>query len=103
MTASGFFTAEIREAGERVGFTINTLDGCSGVLSHIRFGGGARVGRYGVDVKGFEDLVLRASRRARQGSASSTRSERWSAFASLLRGGLSILTLASREVASSPR
>jgi nucleoside-triphosphatase len=58
MTASGFFTAEIREAGERVGFTINTLDGCSGVLSHIRFGGGARVGRYGVDVKGFEDLVL---------------------------------------------
>jgi nucleoside-triphosphatase len=58
MTVSGFFTAEIREAGDRVGFTIKTLDGGSGVLSHIRFGGGARVGRYGVDVKGFEDLVL---------------------------------------------
>ncbi len=58
VTASGFFTAEIRESGERVGFTINTLDGRSGVLSHIRIGGGARVGRYGVDVKGFEGLIL---------------------------------------------
>ncbi len=58
LDVSGFFTAEIRESGERVGFTINTPDGRSGVLSHIRFGGGARVGRYGVDVKGFEGLVL---------------------------------------------
>jgi nucleoside-triphosphatase len=58
MTASGFYTAEIRESGERVGFAVSTLDGRSGVLSHIRLGGGARVGRYGVDVKGFEGLVL---------------------------------------------
>ncbi|MGE5844115.1 MAG: nucleoside-triphosphatase [Syntrophaceae bacterium] len=58
LTASGFYTAEIRESGERVGFAVSTLDGRSGVLSHIRFGGGARVGRYGVDVKGFEGLVL---------------------------------------------
>lgn len=58
VAASGFFTAEIRESGERAGFTVNTLDGGSGVLSHIRFGGGVRVGRYGVDVNGFEGLVL---------------------------------------------
>ena len=58
VSMSGFFTAEIRESGERVGFTINTLDGRSGVLSHIRIGGGARIGRYGVDVRGFESLVL---------------------------------------------
>jgi nucleoside-triphosphatase len=58
VAASGFYTAEIRESGERVGFAVSTLDGRSGVLSHIRFGGGARVGRYGVDVKGFEGLVL---------------------------------------------
>ncbi len=58
LDVSGFFTAEIRESGERVGFAINTLDGRSGVLSHIRIGGGARVGRYGVDVKGFEGLIL---------------------------------------------
>jgi nucleoside-triphosphatase THEP1 len=55
---SGFFTAEMRESGERVGFTVNTLDGQSGLLAHVRIGGGARVGRYGVDVVGFEGLVL---------------------------------------------
>jgi len=58
VAAAGFVTAEIRESGERVGFTINTLDGRSGVLSHIRIGGGASVGRYGVDVKGFEGMIL---------------------------------------------
>jgi nucleoside-triphosphatase len=58
VTASGFFTAEIREAGNRAGFAINTLDGRSGLLAHVRTGGNARVGRYGVDVAGFEDLVL---------------------------------------------
>jgi nucleoside-triphosphatase THEP1 len=58
MTVSGFFTAEIREAGDRVGFTINTLDGRSGLLAHVRTGGRARVGRYGVDVPGFESLAL---------------------------------------------
>jgi nucleoside-triphosphatase len=58
VTASGFFTAEIREAGERVGFAINTLDGRSGLLAHVRTGGNARVGRYGVDVTGFEGIAL---------------------------------------------
>jgi nucleoside-triphosphatase len=67
VAASGFFTAEIRESDERVGFTINTLDGRSGVLSHIRIGGAARVGRYGVDVKGFEGLVLPLLERGRAG------------------------------------
>ena len=55
---SGFFTAEIREAGGRVGFTANALDGRTAPLAHVRIGGGARVGRYGVDVAGFEGLVL---------------------------------------------
>jgi nucleoside-triphosphatase THEP1 len=56
--ASGFFTAEMRESGERVGFAVSTLDGRSGLLAHVRIGGRARVGRYGVDVAGFEGLVL---------------------------------------------
>jgi len=55
---SGFFTAEIRESGGRVGFTVNALDGRRAPLAHVRIGGGARVGRYGVDVAGFEGLVL---------------------------------------------
>lgn len=58
VAASGFFTAEIRESGNRVGFAVNTLDGRSGLLAHIRLGGRVRVGRYGVDVRGFEGLVL---------------------------------------------
>jgi len=55
---SGFFTAEIRESGGRVGFTVNALDGRRATLAHVRIGGCARVGRYGVDVAGFEGLVL---------------------------------------------
>ncbi|NPV05389.1 MAG: NTPase [Syntrophaceae bacterium] len=58
VAASGFFTAEIREAGERVGFTVNALDGRTATLAHVRAGGRARVGRYGVDVAGFEGLAL---------------------------------------------
>ena len=58
MAASGFYTAEIRESGERVGFAVDTLDGRSGLLAHVGIGARVRVGRYGVDVKGFEDLVL---------------------------------------------
>jgi len=58
LAVSGFFTAEIRESGNRIGFTVSTLDGQSGLLAHVRIGGHARVGRYGVDVSGFEGLVL---------------------------------------------
>ncbi len=65
LAASGFFTAEIRETGTRVGFSVNTLDGRRGVLSHIRVEGGARVGRYGVDVAGFEGLILPLLERGR--------------------------------------
>jgi nucleoside-triphosphatase THEP1 len=54
----GFTTAEVREGNRRVGFTIRTLGGREGLLSHIRFGGPHRVSRYGVDVVQFEHLVL---------------------------------------------
>ncbi len=67
MPVSGFFTAEIRESGVRVGFTVSTLDGRSGLLAHVRAGGRARVGRYGVDVAGFEGLVLPLLERGRAG------------------------------------
>ena len=55
---AGFFTGELREGGHRVGFEIETLDGRKGVLSHVRFQSPFRVGRYGVDIGGFERLVL---------------------------------------------
>lgn len=58
LKVAGFLTAEMREGGERVGFEIETLDGRKGILSHVRFPSRLRVGRYGVDIDGFEKLVL---------------------------------------------
>jgi nucleoside-triphosphatase len=54
---AGFFTEEIREAGVRRGFRLIGLDGREGVLAHVDFRGGPRVGRYGVDVAGFEAFL----------------------------------------------
>jgi nucleoside-triphosphatase len=57
----GFYTQEIREGGVRQGFTLNGLDGSSGVLAHVDFAADFRVGRYRVDVAGFEDFIGRIS------------------------------------------
>ncbi|MBM4284150.1 MAG: hypothetical protein FJ128_02720 [Deltaproteobacteria bacterium] len=57
--AAGFYTREVREGGRRVGFEIVTLTGEAAWLSHVDFAG-PRVGRYGVDVPGFERLALPA-------------------------------------------
>jgi nucleoside-triphosphatase len=54
---AGFITTEIREAGERSGFSLISCDGRRGVLSHVRFPGPPRVGRYGVDLPGFEAFL----------------------------------------------
>lgn len=55
---AGFYTEEIRnERGIREGFRLVTLGGRQLVLSHIHQGGSYRVGRYGVDVAGFEQLL----------------------------------------------
>ena len=57
----GFYTQEIREGNVRKGFTINGLDGSTGVLAHVDFSSDFRVGRYGVDVAGFENFIDRIS------------------------------------------
>lgn len=55
---AGFYTEEIRDTqGMRAGFRLVTFCGRHLVLSHIRHPGPARVGRYGVDVAGFEQLL----------------------------------------------
>jgi nucleoside-triphosphatase len=56
---AGFTTAEIRRDGDRIGFSIETVDGQTGVLAHVHFAG-PRVGKYGVDLGSFEDLALPA-------------------------------------------
>ena len=54
LSMAGFYTAEIREGGIRKGFELISLDGKKSILSHVDFKSDNRVGRYGVDVKGFE-------------------------------------------------
>ena len=53
----GFYTAEIREGGIRKGFELISLDGRKGLLSHTNIQSPHRVGKYKVDVKGFEDFL----------------------------------------------
>ena len=60
---AGFYTEEIRRAGQRQGFRAVTFSGDESVLAHVDFSYRARVGRYRVDVAGFEDLVMPELRR----------------------------------------
>jgi len=53
----GFYTAEIREGGERKGFELISLDGKKGLLSHKDIKSLYQVGSYRVDVKGFEEFL----------------------------------------------
>jgi nucleoside-triphosphatase len=53
----GFYTAEIREKGTRKGFELIGFDGRRGILSHTDIKGPHRVGKYGVDISGFEDFL----------------------------------------------
>jgi nucleoside-triphosphatase len=46
----GFFTGEIREAGQRVGFRIEAFDGRSDVLAHVSVRSPHKVSKYGVDL-----------------------------------------------------
>ena len=50
----GFYTAEIRKGGQRLGFELISLDGKRGLLSHVEIKSPYRVGKYRVDVRGFE-------------------------------------------------
>ena len=53
----GFFTEEIRIKGIRKGFFLVDFSGNKKVLAHVDYTGPVRVGRYGVDVAGFEDFL----------------------------------------------
>lgn len=55
---AGFYTQEIREARLRKGFSWARLDGAAGVLAHVDIKGTFRVGKYGVDIAGFEKSVV---------------------------------------------
>ncbi|MGO9139506.1 MAG: NTPase [Syntrophales bacterium] len=53
----GFFTEEIRVRGIRKGFSLVSLEGRRGRLSHTDITSGYRVGKYGVDIAAFDDFL----------------------------------------------
>ena len=55
---AGFYTQEIRQNNIRKGFSWKRLDGDEGTLAHTNIKGHSRVGKYGVDVAGFEEAVV---------------------------------------------
>jgi nucleoside-triphosphatase len=56
---AGFTTTEMRNsAGERLGFSIITVDGKQGELASVEVRSPVRVGRYGVNLEEFERLAL---------------------------------------------
>ncbi len=60
----GFFTEEVREGNERIGFQIFTLDGQRAWLARKGFPSRYRVGKYGVDEKAIENVIVPALKRA---------------------------------------
>lgn len=60
----GFYTSEVREEGQRVGFSISALDGPVGVLARIDARSPVKVGRYGVDLRDLEEVAAASVERA---------------------------------------
>jgi len=54
---AGFYTAEIRSKGSRLGFELQGLNGGCRTLAHVEIDSQYRVGRYGVDIDGFEEFL----------------------------------------------
>jgi nucleoside-triphosphatase len=60
LNIAGFTTEEIREGGVRKGFELVDLKGKRRILSHVRIKSSYRVGKYGVDIEGFEEFLMTA-------------------------------------------
>jgi nucleoside-triphosphatase len=54
---AGFYTQEVREQGQRVGFEAVSLSGRRALLAHVRSRCRHRVGRYGVEPEQLTPLV----------------------------------------------
>jgi nucleoside-triphosphatase len=67
LPAGGFYTEEVRENGERVGFKMITLDGQEALLAHVNFKTPQSVGKYGLDLSALETVGVAALREAMRG------------------------------------
>lgn len=54
---AGFYTQEIREGGQRVGFKAIGLSGYHPLLAHVRSESPYRIGRYGVEPRKLIRLI----------------------------------------------
>src|SRR6266508_594377 len=63
----GFVTEEIREAGQRVCFRIETFDGQSDVLAHVKIRSPHKISKYGVDLAALDFIVSEQLSRRRAG------------------------------------
>ena len=63
---SGFWSNEIREAGKRVGFSIETLSGKFGVLAHVNLRIGPIVSRYRVNIEDINSIIVPELENARR-------------------------------------
>lgn len=57
LRTAGFYTREIRQGGIRKGFELIDLGGRKSLLSHVNIKSHYRVGKYGVDIQGFEEFL----------------------------------------------
>jgi len=64
LSKGGFYTEEVRERGQRVGFSLTTLDGKESVLAHVKIKSPYQVGKYGVDTDTFEAIGVESIRKA---------------------------------------
>ena len=55
---TGFYTQEIRQNKRRTGFRWIGFDGSAGTLAHVDMKSPFKVGRYGVDIRGFDESVV---------------------------------------------
>lgn len=56
----GFWTEELRDerTGKRLGFKVITTDGKNSILANKNFDSPFKVGSYGVNIKGFEEIII---------------------------------------------
>ncbi len=62
--AGGFYSEEVREQGQRIGFRLVALDGPVGTLAAVNISGPYRVSKYGVHLHDLEQVGVEAIRRA---------------------------------------
>lgn len=55
---TGFFTQQITVKGQRVGFSITTLDGKEGTLAHVNMNGRCKVGKYTVNLQDLDQIAV---------------------------------------------